>query len=345
MANLGKIAVTTAVVIALQGCVGNKTMVPSFAGKSYSTTSEALHAATEYYDNASSVIESRSTPLIDARLNTFNVPTKEFEKSVRARNYRHPITNKQVDYLSKVDNIFFDHFIGSIKKRNTFSNIVEVEDPLFDLSITPAYGKNQWLLYPSIKSNQEIIFTLRAPSGVEKEITLDKGAATASGMTADFINKFETAASVLNQSKEAPKISKISGEWEVISNKDPITDQNIVVAGVRAKSTSNEQMLYIRCDGGKVQLYIDFNEFLGTRSIPLTYRLDKELALTDHWGISTNNKAVFYPYNAKNFMYKVFGASQLAVRATPYGENTRTVVFNIEGLSQALLKYKNTCDY
>lgn len=345
MLSLNKFLLFITIILTIQGCASSNKMTPSFAGKSYSSTEQALEAATKYYEEAESGIVPRVDQLINESLYVIEINKKEFEKSLRARNYRKPITEEQISYLSTVDQMDWNHYISSIEKRNIFRNIKKINYPLFDMSIKPKEDNARWLLYPTLNNNLGMIYTLRAPSGAEKQILLDRRLSTAKEVTNKFVTSFETATELLNNTETEIIIPTSSGQWNVSTSKDAITDSKIVTASVSANPQSGKQQLFFRCTSGKIDVFINFDEFLGLDPIPLTYRIDEELALTDKWYISTDHKAVFYPLNTKNFMYKIFGASKLAIRLTPYGENVRTVIFNVSGLSKALLENKDTCDY
>lgn len=133
---------------------------------------------------------------------------------------------------------------------------------------------------------------------------------------------------------------------------DPISDRPTATAFLIADSGSskwgNSISLFIRCDGGRTVLYVNWNEFVNNKAQPVEYRIGARSAQSANWQISTNYQATFYPASEEGvvaFIQSMFGEIQFIARTTPYGENTRTATFNITGVEHAVANVRKACGW
>lgn len=101
--------------------------------------------------------------------------------------------------------------------------------------------------------------------------------------------------------------------------------------------------LIIRCDDGEVDIFVVFDDYLGSDSILVTSRVDKQKPVKGFWSISTDSQAAFYPINQKKLLRELFAASQFVIRATPYNENPKTLIFDVKGIYNGLMQHEATC--
>jgi len=140
------------------------------------------------------------------------------------------------------------------------------------------------------------------------------------------------------------------GRWDVSVDSDPITDEKIVVASIPSNDFQTVYkgltVLLIRCDNRKVEIYTAFDDYLGSESIAVTSRVDKDKPEIKKWSLSTNNQSAFHPRASnKKLLRRLFSAEQFVVRATPYNESPKTLIFDVKGIYNALEPHQNTCGW
>lgn len=137
------------------------------------------------------------------------------------------------------------------------------------------------------------------------------------------------------------------GKWQTQTDISPIDDSKTLIMTL----TANEELkvghksvtptLILRYKEGIIELFISYGDvFIGTDSTVVTTRVDKQEAITQPWGISTNHSAVFEKSSSK-LTTTMNGASTLVVRLTPYGESPVTTSFDITGFKDAYLPLLN----
>ena len=108
--------------------------------------------------------------------------------------------------------------------------------------------------------------------------------------------------------------------WVVSDGIDPIDDSKTITLLTKSQSGENhygEKIdLIVRCNSSKVDLYLNWDVFLGT-DISVTTRIDKEKAVTEEWSISSNKKASF-SYTPISLIKKLINADKYVAKVTPY---------------------------
>lgn len=99
--------------------------------------------------------------------------------------------------------------------------------------------------------------------------------------------------------------------------------------------------LIIRRQEGKNEVFITWPSHLAVRKVPVTVRFDKDEAVTEDWGCSTDGKAAFSPFPFADFWGMVKDSRHLTVRLIPYGENPQTVTFDLSNIPVDALKVFN----
>ena len=139
------------------------------------------------------------------------------------------------------------------------------------------------------------------------------------------------------------------GKWDVNIQTDPITDEKIVVSTLKSNdfkpTYKGLTALLIRCDNRKVEIFTSFDDYLGSKSIAVISRVDKDKPETKKWSLSTNSQSAFYPSNEKELLRRLFAAEQFVVRATPYNESPKTLIFDVKGIYNTLKPHQDTCDW
>ena len=139
------------------------------------------------------------------------------------------------------------------------------------------------------------------------------------------------------------------GEWNVSVQVNPIDDSRTVSLILMSSSGKSSMLgqpigLILRCRSGETELYINWRDYLGPEARVLT-RIGNEDAKTQLWGLSTDSQATFYPGNDTQFIKMLLNADRLVAQVTPYSESPVTAIFDIVGLTSAVLPLRDECNW
>ena len=154
---------------------------------------------------------------------------------------------------------------------------------------------------------------------------------------ADYILSNSSESRDTAQAEADKKLNEILAskdrKWEVKESVSPIDDSKTVALRLKEEGYLAEASLIISKKEGKLNAYVNADKYLGLDRIRVTTRVDKKSPVTRAWLISTDRKAAFHP--DPHLLLKVLKEhSKLVVRLTPYGDNTQTYTFNINGLDE-----------
>ena len=137
------------------------------------------------------------------------------------------------------------------------------------------------------------------------------------------------------------------GAWRVSDETNPIDDSRtvtLILEATSGKSKWNKNVFLVaRCKSNTTNLYIDWNDYLGSDAYVLT-RIGNKKAVTSEWSLSTDSKATFHTKPIP-FLKNMSGANKLIAQVTPYNENPVTAIFDTSGLSNALKPLRETCNW
>ncbi len=137
-----------------------------------------------------------------------------------------------------------------------------------------------------------------------------------------------------------------AGKWKTKIETNPIDDSETVILLLEADEGRTKfnktPALIIRCKSDEIQIYISWNDYLGSEAYVLT-RLGKQIAETDEWGLSTDNSATFYPGNPLSFIKSLLKVDTFIAQVTPYNESPVTAVFDVKGFNVVVKPLLDTC--
>lgn len=140
-----------------------------------------------------------------------------------------------------------------------------------------------------------------------------------------------------------------NGNWNVRTSKDPMTDKPTVTIFVNASniqaSFGKPITLVARCDNNHTEVFIIWNDFLGTDSTEVGIRIGKSDPISSQWSLSTNNQASFYPGNSIELLKNMMRTDTFIAQTTPYDANEQTAVFDTQGLAKAVEPLRKTCGW
>lgn len=136
------------------------------------------------------------------------------------------------------------------------------------------------------------------------------------------------------------------GEWEFSSNRDLMTDRDILTLVLRAHSTTDgpPPFLALQCRGPALEIYIDWQTYLGSDGIlggapykTVVTRFDDERQLSRAWALSTNTRAAFWRGDPQIFLTHLRDGAQLIA------SNPRTAIFGISDFAHASEALSGAC--
>ena len=137
-------------------------------------------------------------------------------------------------------------------------------------------------------------------------------------------------------------------KWVVQDSTNPIDDSRTVTllntAEEGESSFGRPVSLVIRCMSNTTELYISWNDYLGSKANVLT-RVGRAEAKRQEWSMSTDKKATFYPGNDIAFIKSIMESDSFVAQATPYNESPVTAIWDVSGLSSAIEPLRATCSW
>lgn len=136
-----------------------------------------------------------------------------------------------------------------------------------------------------------------------------------------------------------------AGDWEVERSADPLSDETqvffMLMAGEGTNSYGRSPALMVRQQGGELDVYIVWNEYLSEDRQRVTYRIDGEDPETLRWNVSTDNTATFFPSGDLELVRNLLDADTFVVRTIPYNESPITVTFDVRGFEAAARQFED----
>lgn len=162
---------------------------------------------------------------------------------------------------------------------------------------------------------------------------------------------YDDIAKKLGVDKPKSKVSVGKGKWIVSESTSAIDDSKTVVMSLDAESSVGSSYkkslptMILRCSENKTNAYINIGSFLGSDTIKVLNRLDKNKAKTKRWSISTDHKAIFAPGSDIKYIKSLIKHDKLLIQLTPYSESPIMTTFDIRGLKEAVVSLRNACHW
>jgi len=137
-----------------------------------------------------------------------------------------------------------------------------------------------------------------------------------------------------NSISPAPATSATASScpWSVNSETNPVNGETTLYA----ESGYGKQVMVIRQTGAKIKLFINTDEFLETtdnvesRSVGITYRIDDGKPVHQHWTLSDNNTALFYPGDPAPLIEQLRSAKTFYFQYPPSGKVPAVITLDVE---------------
>lgn len=142
----------------------------------------------------------------------------------------------------------------------------------------------------------------------------------------------------------APALSLASNsEWREYQGKDSFNDASFIKLTIRAPARFGQKMVAI-CKNNKTNLYVDFDDYLSSRSVKVDYRFDDNKTKTNLWDISVERTAVF-SQKPISFIKEMMKSEKLIIRARDYRGVAKIARFNVKGLSEKIGNLRKACNW
>lgn len=133
----------------------------------------------------------------------------------------------------------------------------------------------------------------------------------------------------------------VIGEWAISRSTDSMTDRPRITLMAEGemevgRSGSRLPLLVIRCFSGRLEVFWDSGQFIGTRdTFATTLRFDNGQPQQQRWSSSTSGRAVFAP-NAAQTMNSLFAARErLLIETVAFSGERYRAQFDIAGIQEA----------
>jgi type VI secretion system protein VasI len=195
-----------------------------------------------------------------------------------------------------------------------------------------------------------LLLTLICVTGNALEIK--KEIAKCSSMKGDLtrLECYDSIAKNIGVDRPKVKSPKVvdSGKWNFQTETNPIDDTKTTLATLQADTGQsrwgNPVTLGILCRSNKLEVYINWNDYLGNTAYVLS-RVGSEEAKTHTWHLSSNSQATFFPDNTYEFVDNLVKNEKMVAQITPFNENPLTAIFDIHGLGKGLGLLKENCTW
>jgi hypothetical protein len=141
-----------------------------------------------------------------------------------------------------------------------------------------------------------------------------------------------------------------AGNWTLKEDTDPLDDSPVVILSNEASSgrvsLGDAPTLLLRCQKGRSEAYINWGTYLGSDgTIAVSYRIGSAPQQRSRWGMSTSNRATFFPGRDIDFIKSLVEADRLVAQVTPYSESPVTAIFDLAGIQDHIGKLREACGW
>jgi hypothetical protein len=144
------------------------------------------------------------------------------------------------------------------------------------------------------------------------------------------------------------------GQWRIREDKSPMDGSKTVVISRDAENdietwlASKRPTLIVRCHERKTEAYVVTGTAAsveyGADTHTVRVRFDAAKPITQHWGASTDDNALFAP-NGIEFAKKLVSSKSLVFEFTPFNASPAVAHFRLEGLGPYLQKAASACGW
>ncbi len=135
------------------------------------------------------------------------------------------------------------------------------------------------------------------------------------------------------------------GKWRVNVKENPLDDSRTITLYLEAGNVNPPRekpvYLFLRCRGGEMTAYITWNRVLANGETMI--RLGRGEAQREYWNLSSDSEATFYPDETGVLIEDLIANELLAAQVNPRDSVPMTAVFELAGLSKAVIPLREGC--
>ena len=155
-----------------------------------------------------------------------------------------------------------------------------------------------------------------------------------------------------------PTVLSNTGRWEMIEQRDPITDRQFIGLGLRSetyvpRSGSRQAILLVRCDYGvggdpTWMLAINWDDYLGSDNRGVVHRFGDAAPVRTLWNLAGDGSITTLPtwrngQQVRAFLTTLQQANRLTARVDRYNDTTITATWDVRGLAVAVQPLLTKC--
>lgn len=146
----------------------------------------------------------------------------------------------------------------------------------------------------------------------------------------------------------------IIGDWRIVRLRDKLTGRPLVVLSTKSVDTlplaggaEAQGELLLRCRDNSTAALAYFVNPIPSYQTTVSYRIDDKPIVTSIWrnGIATGVVGLFDSGSSIPFVKSLLGGAALVVRVQPRGSLETTLTFKLEGLREAIVPLRQTCEW
>jgi type VI secretion system protein VasI len=105
-------------------------------------------------------------------------------------------------------------------------------------------------------------------------------------------------------------------------------------------------VLTVMCYQNETRVLFDVQNYMGSKAVMLSYRIDKGKILADFADVSENGR-VFGFWNGRGIplLKQISSASNLVISAEPWNKGAVEAVFNISGINDVVVDVRKVCGW
>lgn len=121
-----------------------------------------------------------------------------------------------------------------------------------------------------------------------------------------------------------------------------MTDETVEIASTSYKEGTQLRGLLVRCTNKKLDIYVEFGEYLSNKSVDVRYRIDKNQLVEESWFPSARGTAVFAKEDA-DLARQMLGGSTMIVEAHDYRGQSYRATFDLVDGKSSITKVLESC--
>ncbi|WP_428685402.1 type VI secretion system-associated protein TagO [Reyranella sp.] len=144
------------------------------------------------------------------------------------------------------------------------------------------------------------------------------------------------------------------GDWQLLRSRDKLSGKSMVLLSTQSIEVSPSPdggrvhgELVLRCRDGQTAALVYFLKSLPSYQTPVSYRLDDKQIVGATWqnAVASGAVGIYSSSSSIPFIKSLIVSKTLVIRAQPKGQLESTLTFKLDGLREAILPLRQTCEW